>query len=163
MYNALGYKLSSVIKWRMFVPIHVLPAVMIRAGARGCCGCAAAAFAEKEDARRDHVAPLLFPLIMDNKLPTTSPTRVAKPSGRRYRVSSWTGVVLLALTVCALRPIRQLFNKPASFAGSQQERIDDPWSTAFPGNDTVGTVQLSPCEGGVECGYIVCVCFPFQR
>jgi hypothetical protein len=62
----------------------------------------------------------------------------------------WTLVLALALVLL-------VFHAAQSDLHSKTSPASDPWSLDFKGNETVGTVHLSPCEDGVDCGYIVCV------
>jgi hypothetical protein len=68
----------------------------------------------------------------------------------------WAPFLALALTLALLvfRAALSYINTPP-LAGSFSNKNFDPFSLEFPGNETVGTVHLSPCEDGVDCGYIV--------
>jgi hypothetical protein len=76
----------------------------------------------------------------------SGPVRVSPNSERR----KWTLVLAFALVLL-------VFHAARSDLHSKTSPASDPWSLDFKGNETVGTVHLSPCEDGVDCGYIVCV------
>jgi hypothetical protein len=71
----------------------------------------------------------------------------------------WAPFFTLALTLVLLvfHAAMSYFNA-SPLAGSFSNKDFDPFSLDFPGNETAGTVHLSPCEDGVDCGYIVYAC-----
>jgi hypothetical protein len=90
----------------------------------------------------------------------SGPVQVSANSERR----KWTLVLTLAIVLLIFHAAQSdLHSKISLLPGCLVKTASDPWSLDFKGNEAVGTVQLSPCEHGVDCGYIVCAACHARR